>query len=106
MRNIDQIIEYLNKKSMSDGKIEQEDIQKITDELTVISAFQSNILCEIKNENIRIENKIRFIENEIEKNRVFKSILDNILERTNRNPISALMYFYRIKKNIEKLMGD
>jgi len=100
------IIDYLKKVSEENGELTTQDIIKLTEELGNIVKLQSESLLEIKNANIRVENKIKYIENEVEKSRVYKSIVDTMLQKINKSPFWALMYFYRIKKNIEKLTNE
>lgn len=100
------IIDYLNKVSNENGEFTAEDIKKLSDSLAEIVKLQNESLLEIKNENIRIENRIKYIETEVEKSRVYKNIVDTMLQKINRSPIYALIYFYRIKKNVEKLMNE
>jgi len=104
--NLQEIIEYLKKVNEDNRELETEDIVKLTQDLGNVFQIQNDALLEIKNANIRIENKIKYIENEVEKSRVYKNIVDTMLQRINRGPLWALIYFYRIKKNLEKLTNE
>ncbi|MGE5473192.1 MAG: hypothetical protein ACM3UU_03105 [Ignavibacteriales bacterium] len=104
--HLQEIIDYLKKVSQEDGELTTQDIIKLTEDLGNVVRIQSESLLEIKNANIRIENKIKYIEIEVEKSRVYKNIVDTMIQKINRSPLWALIYFYRIKKNVEKLMNE
>ncbi|MGE5329982.1 MAG: hypothetical protein ACM3KR_10820 [Deltaproteobacteria bacterium] len=103
---LQEIIDYLSKVCEENGQLTSEDVIKLTEELGHIVKLQNESLLEIKNANIRIENKIKYIENEVEKSRVYKNIVDTMLQKINKSPVKALLYFYKIKKNLEKLINE
>lgn len=104
--HLQQIIDYLKTVSAENKELTTDDVIKLTEELNAAIKSQSEVLLEIKNANIRIENKIKYIENEVEKSRVYKNIVDTMLQKINISPFWALVYFYRIRKNIEKFMNE
>jgi len=104
--NLQEIIEYLKKVNEDNIQLKTEDIAKLTEDLGNVFKVQNDVLLEIKNANIRIENKIKYIENEVEKSRVYKNIVDTMLQKINKSPLWALIYFHRIKRNLEKLIND
>jgi len=104
--NLYEIIDYLKKTSEENREFTTQDVVKLSDDLEKILRLQNDVLLEIKNANIRIENKIKYVEIEVEKSRVYKSIVDTMLDKINKSPLWALIYFYRIKRNIRKLINE
>ncbi len=100
---LNEILEYLDALVMENKDIPAEKFVQIINELAAVVKKQDEILLDIKNSNIRLENRIRYIETELEKSKVYKGIVDMMAARIRKNPLSALIYLYRVKKNIDKL---
>lgn len=99
---IQEIIEYLNKSCSEDKKVTAENFEEVIFELSNIVKKQNHLLLDIKNSNIRLENKIKYIENELERYRAYKNTLDILLYKIRKNPVSALIYLYKLKFSIER----
>ncbi len=104
--NLKGILQYLDNLIEENKDIPAEKFVQIVNELASIVKKQDEILLDIKNSNIRLENRIKYIETELERSKVYKGIVDMMVSRIKKNPISALIYLYKVKKNIDKLSRD
>ncbi len=100
---LQEILDHLNKAFEENGELTVEKFQEIINQLSDIVKKQNDILFEIRNSNIRLENKIKYIENELERSKVYKNIVEVMMEKIKQNPVSALIYLYRVRANIEKM---
>lgn len=103
---LQEILDYLNKIYEEKSEISVERFEEIIIELANVVKKQNDLLFEIKNSNIRLENKIKYIENELERSKIYKSIVDVMMEKIRSNPITALLYLYKVKANLDNFSRD
>ena len=100
---LQEILNYLNGACSNNGNVSIEKFEEIIIELASIVKKQNDILLDIKNSNIRLENKIKYIENELERSKVYREVVDSMMARVKRNPLVALIYLYKVKANIDRI---
>ena len=104
--SLQEILNYLKNVSSNNNEISMDKFEEIIVELASVVKRQNDMLLEIRNSNVRLENKIKFIENELEKSKIYKNIVDVMMVKIKRNPITALMYLYKVKANIDNVSDN
>jgi len=100
---LQEIFDVLQKSQEGNLQLSQDELTEIISQLALILKNQNQMLYDIKNSSIRMENKMKFLEQEVEKSKVYKDILDGLVERINNNPIGALIYLYKVRGRLDKL---
>ena len=104
--SLQKILNYLKDVCSNNNEIPMDKFEEIIVELANVVKKQNEMLLDIRNSNVRLENKIKFIENELERSKIYKNIVDVMMVKIKRNPITALMYLYKIKANIDKVSDN
>ena len=104
--SLQKILNYLKDVCSNNNEIPMDKFEEIIAELANVVKKQNEMLLDIRNSNVRLENKIKFIENELERSKIYKNIVDVMMVKIKRNPITALMYLYKIKANIDKVSDN
>lgn len=99
--SLKEILDYLNKVIATGDEIPLEKFEEIILRLAEIVDNQSKLLTEIRNSNIRLENRLKYIETELVKCQIYKNIVETLIEKLNKNPILGLIYLYKIRANIK-----
>lgn len=63
---------------------------------------QNQMILEFKNNYIRLENNIKLFESKVEYYSTYKKLCEIILDKTNKNPISAMWFLRSVRKKIEE----
>lgn len=78
--------------------------EELKDLITMLQGIikrQNQVILELKNSYIRLENNIKLIESNVEYYSIYKKLCEIILDKTNKNLISALWFLRSIRKKLE-----
>lgn len=94
---------YKPLKEVSIGEdTDVEDLKKMVMILNEIINKQYQIIIDYKNINIRLKNKLVFVEDRLKESENYNKLLNIILEKVKGNPIKAWHFIYSLKKKISQ----